>query len=316
MTRNSVAQSSTGSSCLRPSSLICLTLFLPVQPRRSDLHPDFFLVRLVERNLLYRSSSSVFFLHSLAFIKQTGQNMQEWYKAAKADKGLNLPPRALSLLRLCEVTPRRDFGSHHCVSGEVNFCQLRPSGAQILLSGSRRHVLGITRAQRTEGRRASPRLVNTVGALSLCHTDTQQVQSSPAVLADAGIHPDWQTYQLSPSSSFMSLPRVFSGCPVLPPSVPSDFIALGITAALFFFFLFLSPTSLLLFFFPFYRLPPSTFSVLLYLAQKKLKLKYKKNKKARFDRAVGFVCRSTADSHADPERVRSKESNHIYGWRS
>lgn len=167
MTRNSVAQSSTGSSCLRPSSLICLTLFLPVQPRRSDLHPDFFLVRLVERNLLYRSSSSVFFLHSLAFIKQTGQNMQEWYKAAKADKGLNLPPRALSLLRLCEVTPRRDFGSHHCVSGEVNFCQLRPSGAQILLSGSRRHVLGITRAQRTEGRRASPRLVNTVGALSL-----------------------------------------------------------------------------------------------------------------------------------------------------
>lgn len=236
MTRNSVAQSSTGSSCLRPSSLICLTLFLPVQPRRSDLHPDFFLVRLVERNLLYRSSSSVFFLHSLAFIKQTGQNMQEWYKAAKADKGLNLPPRALSLLRLCEVTPRRDFGSHHCVSGEVNFCQLRPSGAQILLSGSRRHVLGITRAQRTEGRRASPRLVNTVSALSLCHTDTQQVQSSPAVLADAGIHPDWQTYQLSPSSSFMSLPRVFSGCPVLPPSVPSDFIALGITAALFFFY--------------------------------------------------------------------------------
>lgn len=170
MTRNSVAQSSTGSSCLRPSSLICLTLFLPVQPRRSDLHPDFFLVRLVERNLLYRSSSSVFFLHSLAFIKQTGQNMQEWYKAAKADKGLNLPPRALSLLRLCEVTPRRDFGSHHCVSGEVNFCQLRPSGAQILLSGSRRHVLGITRAQRTEGRRASPRLVNTVGALSLSVT--------------------------------------------------------------------------------------------------------------------------------------------------
>lgn len=236
MTRNSVAQSSTGSSCLRPSSLICLTLFLPVQPRRSDLHPDFFLVRLVERNLLYRSSSSVFFLHSLAFIKQTGQNMQEWYKAAKADKGLNLPPRALSLLRLCEVTPRRDFGSHHCVSGEVNFCQLRPSGAQILLSGSRRHVLGITRAQRTEGRRASPRLVNTVSALSLCHTDTQQVQSSPAVLADAGIHPDWQTYQLSPSSSFMSLPRVFSGCPVLPPAVPSDFIALGINAAFFFFF--------------------------------------------------------------------------------
>lgn len=170
MTRNSVAQSSTGSSCLRPSSLICLTLFLPVQPRRSDLHPDFFLVRLVERNLLYRSSSSVFFLHSLAFIKQTGQNMQEWYKAAKADKGLNLPPRALSLLRLCEVTPRRDFGSHHCVSGEVNFCQLRPSGAQILLSGSRRHVLGITRAQRTEGRRASPRLVNTVSALSLSVT--------------------------------------------------------------------------------------------------------------------------------------------------
>lgn len=268
MTRNSVAQSSTGSSCLRPSSLICLTLFLPVQPRRSDLHPDFFLVRLVERNLLYRSSSSVFFLHSLAFIKQTGQNMQEWYKAAKADKGLNLPPRALSLLRLCEVTPRRDFGSHHCVSGEVNFCQLRPSGAQILLSGSRRHVLGITRAQRTEGRRASPRMVNTVSALSLCHTDTQQVQSSPAVLADAGIHPDWQTCQLSPSSSFMSLPRVFSGCPVLPPSVPSDFIALGITAALFFFFYSYHRHLFSFSFFLFYRLPPSTFSVLLYLAQK------------------------------------------------
>lgn len=165
------------------------------------------------------------------------------------------------------MTPRRDFGSHHCVGGEVNFCQLRPSGAQILLSGSRRHVLGITRAQRTEGSRASTRLVNTAGALSLCHTDTQQVQSSPAVLADAGIHPDWQTYQLSPSSSFMSLPRVFSGCPVLPPSVPLDFIALGITAALFFFYSYhhhLFSFS----FFPFYRLPPSTFSVLLYLAQK------------------------------------------------
>lgn len=315
MTRNSVAQSSTGSSCLRPSSLICLTLFLPVQPRRSDLHPDFFLVRLVERNLLYRSSSSVFFLHSLAFIKQTGQNMQEWYKAAKADKGLNLPPRALSLLRLCEVTPRRDFGSHHCVSGEVNFCQLRPSGAQILLSGSRRHVLGITRAQRTEGRRASPRLVNTVGALSLCHTDTQQVHRSPAVLADAGIHPDWQTYQLSPSSSFMSLPRVFSGCPVLPPSVPSDFIALGITAALFFFSILITDISSP---FLFSFLPTSSIHFLCptLFGSEKLKLKYKKNKKARFDRAVGFVCRSTADSHADPERVRSKESNHIYGWRS
>lgn len=316
MTRNSVAQSSTGSSCLRPSSLICLTLFLPVQPRRSDLHPDFFLVRLVERNLLYRSSSSVFFLHSLAFIKQTGQNMQEWYKAAKADKRLNLPPRALSLLRLCEVTPRRDFGSHHCVSGEVNFCQLRPSGAQILLSGSRRHVLGITRAQRTEGRRASPRLVNTVGALSLSVT---QIPNRCKVHLQC-----WQMQGFTLIGKHTSSPPRPPSCRSLVYSQAALYFhppcprisSLWASPPLFFFFSILItdisspflcsflPTSSI------HSLCPTLFG------SEKLKLKYIKNKKARFDRAVGFVCRSTADSHADPERVRSKESNHIYGWRS
>lgn len=181
---------------------VCLIyiLILPHKSARSSQH------RLRGCRDYYFSvscTSSLFDLHQAKKAKMVKKKKKLLMKLQIRWSHLMNRPR-LALLRCCAAILQRvvTVGNSTGVAAELNFCKLRPSGAQILLSGSHRHALRITWAHELSGRRTVTPPGKQSQLSSLQHRNPTGAKFT-CKLADTRIHTDWQTYKVF--LSFVSL---------------------------------------------------------------------------------------------------------------